>query len=109
MNYSDIAVLILMAKRWDQIDPAEMVDFTTLEPVAMSGTITRAADDVATIGARLKEIEAERAAARRQSDPEHATGEDLDRVAGDWGEKRAWGGEADYTFRARLLKKIRGE
>lgn len=47
----------------------------TLEPVAMSGTITRAADDVDYIARRLKEIAEE----RRQSDPDHATGDNLDR------------------------------
>lgn len=106
MNDADIARL--WAERWDQINPADMVDFTTLEPVAMSGTITYAADDVDHIAKRLKDIAEERAEARRQCDPDMATGNNLDRVAKDWGELRQ-GAESDYTFRQRLLKKIRGE
>lgn len=80
-----------------------------IERLIAAHTITYAAEDTSTIGARLKEIEAERAESRRQSDPEYANDDNLDRVAADWGEKRAWGGESDYTFRSRLLRKIRGE
>lgn len=79
------------------------------EPVAMSETITRAAEDVDHIANRIKEIAAERVEAQRQCDPEHATGDNLDRVGADWADKRSWTGESDTTFRERLLKKIRGE
>lgn len=75
----------------------------------MSGEITYAADDVTTIRSRLKELEEERVQARRNQDPDVADGEHLDRIGVDWGEKRLHPGETDYTFRQRLLKKIRGE
>lgn len=67
-----------------------------------------AAEDTQTIAGRLKEIKAERAESARQCDPEHATGDNLERVAKDWGEARH-GTESDDTFRQRLLLKIRGE
>jgi hypothetical protein len=107
MNDADIERL--WSERWDQIDPSELVDFMCNHVVAMADpqTITRAADDVDHIAKRVKELAEERAEARRQNDPETATIDNLDRVASDWGEKR--NGETDYAFRARLLKKIRGE
>lgn len=71
-------------------------------------TTTYAADDTTTIASRLKELAAEREEARKQCDPEHANGDNLDRVEADWGEKRS-GVESDYTFRNRLLRKIRGD
>lgn len=66
-----------------------------------------AADDTKTIAGRLKEIEDERAEVRRQNDPEHATGENLERIAADWGVTRTSSGESDYTMRNRLQHKIR--
>lgn len=67
-----------------------------------------AAEDTAFIRAKLVEIEAEKAEARRQRDPDTANGDNLDRIGQDWGEPRQ-GAESDYTFRNRLLRKIRGE
>ena len=80
-------------------------------PTAMSEpqTITRAADDIDFIAKRLKELKAEQEEARRQSDPETASGEHLDRIAADYGERRSNSGESDYMLRQRLLKKVRGE
>jgi hypothetical protein len=109
MNDADIA--LLWAERWDQIDPTEMVDFTTLEPVAMSETqtITRAADDVNHIAKRLKEIAEERAQAQRNSDPGQASGEYLDNIARSWGLVRSPPSESDYAFRQRIIKAAGGE
>lgn len=71
-------------------------------------TITRAADDMSFIAKRAKEIEEDRIQSLRNRDPEVAGAEHLDRIADDYGEKRQ-GVESDYTFRQRLLKKVRGE
>lgn len=71
----------------------------------MSNT-TYAADDVATIRARLADLEREKAEVRRQNDPETATGANLDRVAEAWGVKRLTPGETDHTFRDRLKRAI---
>jgi hypothetical protein len=75
----------------------------------MSGEITHAADDVTSIRNRLKELEAEREEVRRNRDPDLATGQFLDLIGAEYAEKRLTPCETDYTFRQRVLKKIRGE
>lgn len=70
-------------------------------------TITRAAEDVNFIAKRLKEIKADEDEARKQRDPETATGEHLDRIASDYGIKRA--GLTDYGLRQAVKKAMSGE
>ena len=66
------------------------------------------AEDGTAIRARMEVLQAEREQAAKNRDPEQAAGAFLDRVAEDYGESRH-SCESDYTFRARLLRKIRGE
>lgn len=73
-----------------------------------SQTIVPAADDVGFIAKRLKELAAERAEMRKNSDPEQAMDKHLDQIGENWSVIRN-PCEGDYTYRQRVLKKIRGE
>lgn len=59
------------------------------------------------INERLKELEAKRIEALKQTDPETATGLYLDRIGESYGVHRN-SQDTEYTYRQRLLKVVRG-
>ena len=67
--------------------------------------ITPAADDVNYIALRLKQIEEDRI---KVCDPEAAESEHLDYIGNTWGVERVFG-ECDLYFRARIVRKAKGE